>query len=61
MDDTIQVQRGLFKSLFRMATTARDEARVARQKATITEEHLDVIVRQMIHAGVVPDDDEEEQ
>ena len=43
-----------------MATTARDEARVARQKATITEEHLDVIVRQMIHAGVVPDDDEEE-
>ena len=40
--------------------TARDEARIARQKATITEERLDSIVRQLIHAGLAPDDDEEE-
>ena len=39
--------------------TARDEARVARQKAAITEENLDKIVRQMIHAGVAPEDEEE--
>ena len=59
MDDTVVVQRGLFKSLFRMAIRGRDEARIARQKATIAEENLDLIVRQMIHAGVAPDSDEE--
>ena len=54
------VQRGLFKSLFRMAMRARDEARIARQKAAIAEENLELIVRQMIHAGVAPDDEPED-
>lgn len=57
-DVTIPLQHKLIESLWREIRMARDKATKARQEAAFAEDRLNLLIRQMIHAGIAPDDDE---
>ena len=57
-NQTIALQKTLIDSLWREIGVARNRATRARQEATFAEERLNKLLRQMIHAGVAPVEDE---
>ncbi len=52
---TIALQKALVESLWRELLIARDMATKVRQETVIVEERLNLLIRQLIHAGAVPD------